>query len=255
MRLAAIALAAGTALAACGGGGDGTTLEQAEEAMADLDAGNLVLELTAATPGVEPVGFRMEGPYSVGGEGELPVFDVTYTQLLGETTIETQVVSTGSEAFVVVDGEATAIEGDAAESLRMGEGEGFTGLGIAGWVLDTDEDRRGDDTVVTGRVDVADLFGDLSRIISQASGGGDVEVAEGEAADRLRGLVRESRAEVVVGPDDVPKSIDLTVDFGGDVPEELVEALGPYAAATFELRVELAAIEPDLTVERPSSTR
>jgi len=249
-----VALAGALVLASCGGG-DPSTFAAAEEAMAELEAGDLVLELTATSPEGQPVGFRMEGPYSLAADGELPVFDVTYTQLLGEVTIETQIVSTGESAYVVADAEVTQIEGANAEALRMGEGEGFTGLGIDGWVVDPQEDERGDDTVVTGRVDVADLFGDLSRILSQASGGGELAAPEGEDADRLRELVRESRAEVVVGEDDLPRTIDLTVDFGGDVPDELVESLGPFAAATFELHVELERIDPDLSVEPPTATR
>ena len=239
-------------LAACGGA-DPSTLEAAEEAMADLRAGQLSLELTASSPDGGPVGFRMEGPYSIAGEGELPVFDITYTQLAGEAEVVTQVVSTGEEAFVVVDGEATRIEGDAAEGLRMGEGEGFTGLGIAGWVVDPEEDRRGDDTVVTGRVDAADLLGDLARIVSQVAGAGDAAAPSGDDADRLRSLVRSSDAEVVVGEDDLPRTIDLTVDFGGEVPDELVDALGPYAAATLELHLELDAIDEDLEVDAPGA--
>ena len=248
-----VSLAAG-ALAACGGD-DPTTLEAAEEAMAELAAGELLLELTASSADAGPVGFRMAGPYSIGGEGELPVFDVEYTQLAGEAEVVTRVVSTGSAAFVVVDGEATEIEGDAASALRMGEGEGFTGLGISGWIDEPTEDRRGDETVVTGRVDAADLLGDLARIVSQVGGGGDGEVPSGEDAERLRSLVRSSRAEVVVGEDDLPRAIDLTVDFGGEVPEELIDALGPYAAATLELHLELEAIDEDLTVEPPAATR
>jgi hypothetical protein len=238
-------------VAACGGG-DPSTLEAAEEAMADLRAGELVLELTASSPDGGPVGFRMEGPYSIGGEGELPVFDLTYTQLAGEAEVVTQVVSTGAAAFVVVDGEATEIEGDAASALRMGEGEGFTGLGIAGWVVDPIEEQRGDDTIVTGRVDAADLLGDLARIVSQVAGAGDAASPSGDDVDRLRGLVRSSEAEVVVGADDLPRAIDLSVDFGGEVPDELVDALGPYAAATLDLHLELEAIDAGLEVDAPA---
>lgn len=239
-------------LAACGSG-EATTLEAAEEAMADLEAGELVLALTASSADGGPVGFRMEGPYSLAGEGELPVFDMTYTQLAGETEVVTQILSTGEDAFVVVDGEATPVVDDALDGLRMGEGEGFTGLGIAGWVLDPEEDRRGDDTVVTGRVDAADLLGDLARIVAQSGGGADVAAPEGDDADRLRSLVRSSRAEIVLGDDDLPRTIDLTLDFGADVPDELVDALGPYAAATLELHVELEPIDADLEVDAPRS--
>ena len=97
-----------------------------------------------------------------------------------------------------------------------------------------------------------DLLGDLARIVSQVAGSGDAAAPSGDDAERLRSLVRSSDAEIVVGEDDLPRSVDLTLDFGGDVPDELVDALGPYAAATLELHLELEAIDVDLEVDAPA---
>ena len=105
--------------------------------------------------------------------------------------------------------------------------------------------------VVTGTVDAADLLGDIVRIASQAAAAGDVGPLDGDAAERLADLVRSSAIEVVIGDDDLPRSVDATLDFGADVPEELVDALGPYAAAQLRMLVQLAPLDGDLRIEAP----
>lgn len=239
-------------LAACGSGGDDTTLARAEDAMAELDAGTMALELSATTPDVQdPVGFRVEGSFSFTSDGELPRFEFDYTELLaGEENVAT-ITSDGETVWVALDGQVTEVGGENAESLRLGDDEGFADLGIASWVHDPVEEERGSGVVITGRVDAADLLGDIARIASQVAASGDVGALDGDAAERLAGLVQSSRIEVVVGADDLPSSVDATLDFGATVPDELTEVLGPYAAAQLRLVVELERLEGPLTISDP----
>lgn len=232
--------AAVVALSSCGGGGDDSTMGRAEAAMADVDAGRMTVELTASAADVtDPVGFRVEGSFDLDSDGELPVFDFTYTELLAGAQNVATIVSDGDAVTVDVDGEERELSADDAGSLRMGEGEGFADLGIASWVDDAEEERRGEETVVTGSVDAADLLSDIARIAAQVNAQGDIAPLEGDAAERLAKLVRSSEIEVVIGADDVPRSVDATLDFGTDVPDELEDALGPYAAAQMRLAVTL----------------
>ena len=235
-----LAIAAAVALLAACGGGDDSTLGRAEDAMADLRAGSMSLELAATAADVaDPVGFRVDGSFSFAGEGDLPTFDFEYTELLaGEENVAT-ITSDGDAVTVVVDGEEVELSADDASSLRLGDDEGFADLGIASWVDDPKEEQRGDDTVVTGSVDAADLLSDIARIAAQVSGAGEIGPLDGDAATRLAKLVRSSEIEVVVGDDDLPRSVDAVLDFGADVPEELTDALGPYAAAQLRLTVTL----------------
>ena len=235
----AAALVAVALLAACSSGDD-STLGRAEQAMAELDAGTMSVELAATTADVtDPVGFRVEGSYAFASDGDLPVFDFEYTELLaGEENVAT-ITSDGDAVTVVVDGEEHVLSADDAESLRLGDDEGFADLGIASWVDDPREQQRGDDTVVTGGVDAADLLSDIARIAAQVNGAGEVGPLDEESADRLAELVRSSEIEVVVGEDDVPRSVEAVLDFGADVPDELADALGPYAAAQLRLTVTL----------------
>ena len=235
----ATALVTVAVLAACSSSDD-STLGRAEQAMAELEAGALSLELAATAADVaEPVGFRVEGTYSFASEGDLPVFDFEYTELLaGEENVAT-ITSDGDAVTVVVDGEEHELSADDTQSLRLGDDEGFADLGIASWVDEPRERQRGDDVVVTGGVDAADLLSDIARIAAQVSGAGEIGPLDEESAARLAGLVRSSEIEVVVGDGDLPRSVEAVLDFGSDVPDELTDALGPYAAARLRLTVTL----------------
>jgi hypothetical protein len=246
-----LAVAAVLVLAACGGGEE-TTLDRAEDAMAELDAGTMALELSATTPDVaEPVGFRVEGSFSFTSDGELPLLDFDYTELLAGDENVASILSDGETAWVELDGNVTELSDEQAQSLRLGDDEGFADLGIASWVDEPTERQRGNDTVVSGPVDAADLLGDIVRIASQVAAAGEIGPLDEDAADRLAELVRSSTIEVVVGEDDLPRTVAATLDFGGEVPPELEEVLGPYAAAELRLDVELAPLEGELTIEAP----
>jgi hypothetical protein len=253
-RTVAVAFAFALVVAAAGcGGGDKSTLGEAEHAMAQLDAGKMSLELSATAEKVaNPVGFRVEGSFSFAGHTDLPVFDMDYTQLLGADKQVASIKSDGSTVVVEADGTTTQVGPDVAKSLRMGDGSGFADLGIASWVENPKEQRQGDDVVVSGTVDAADLLSDLARIVSQVAGEGDVKPLTDDDAARIAKLVKSSAIEVVANAKDhLPSSVDATIDFGGDVPPKLVDSLGPYAAAKLHLKVALSRLDHALTVQLP----
>jgi hypothetical protein len=250
MRTAAVCVA--VLLAACGGGDDDDPLADAEAAMAGLQAGRIELQLSATAGGEEPtgpVGFRVEGPFSFEGDGELAVVDLAFTRLLGDEELATQVVSTGDAMYVVTDGEVVELTPEARAELRLGDGEGgVADLGIAGWVRDPRVDGR----TVTGEVDVADFLTDLARIGEGLGGAPAAGGLDDDVAERLDALARSSSVEIELAEDDLPTSIQLDVDFGGEVPDELREALGPYASAHLALTVTLERLTEPLVVAAPT---
>lgn len=252
-------LALAAVLAACGD--DDSPLAAADKAMAGLDAGRMELQLSASAGTDAPtgaVGFRMEGPFSTAGGagGGLPVLDLRYTNLLGGEERVTRVVSTGEAVFVVVDDEVTEVPPEDAADLRLGDGSGgIADLGIEGWARDAKVQERDDGTrVVTGKVDVADFLSDLARIGEQAGGGaGATGKLEAAAARRLQEMARTSELSVEVGPDDLPRKLRAVVDFGATVPEELREALGPYASARLQLTLTIGRLTAPLKVAKPGA--
>lgn len=255
MRRAFVAaLCAATLLAGCGGGGKDSTLDKAEHAMASLERGSITLRLTAKTPKTGPVGFAMDGRYWLRHGKDLPVLDFTYEQLLGtQASATSRIVSTGTDMFVRSGDTVTEVPPAQRQQLALGDGSGgVSDLGIAGWVRDPKEQTAGGVTTVTGRVDVPDLLGDLSRILAQAGGGGDPGAVTGKQADALQSLVQSSAIAIRVdGDDDLPQKLTARIDFGGSVPKELVRALGRYAATTLDLTLTLSKVGA-FTVQRPS---
>ena len=236
---------------ACGGGGHASRLEQAQDAMGDLDRGRMSFQLTASTPSTDPVGFSLSGPFSMQGD-DLPVFDLRYQRLLGTRTEESNISSTGSAMFVKTGGRVVEVPSDAASRLRLGgTGHGFADLGLAGWVDDARESTRGSRTTITGAVDVPDMLGDIARVLAQTEGRTSAPLDSKQAA-ALRSLVRSSAIVVVLqGDDPLPRSVHATVDFGGRVPAALRQVLGRYAAASLDLTMQLRHLDTELTVSPP----
>lgn len=262
VRWAAAATAAILLGAACGDEDDGP-LSATEDAMAELQAGTLELELSASAGEGDdrtgPVGFRLEGPFSFAGDTELAVFDLEYTRLLGDDERTTAVTSTGEEAFVTVDGAAYRVPADDARALRLGDDEeGFGDLGISGWATDV-EVTDGDEVDgrpterITGEVDAADLLSDLARLAGSLSGDEELQPLDDDTGDRLQELVRNSSIEVVTDAEDHRlHSLVAVIDFGNAVPEELRASLGAYASSRIEVHLALVPGSDDLEVEAPA---
>lgn len=201
--------------------------------MADARAGRLSFDLAAGR-----VGFTVDGSFSP-GPGSLPKLDFTYTEHLPAGDEVATIVSDGNTVTVKADGDERVLAADDARRLHGGT-TGFADLGIASWVRDPREDAQGDSTVVSGKVDVADLLQDVVRLVSQVNAKGDIELLDDGTARRLGALAQVSSIEVVIGADGVPRSVDADVGFGRDVPDELVDALGPYAASELQVKVTFA---------------
>jgi hypothetical protein len=258
----AVTMASALLVAGGCGVGDESVLETAERRTADQQTGELSLEL-AATSGSDaaptgPVGFRVEGPFSFEGEHTLAVVDFTYTQLLGGDSEEMRLVSTGSEAFVTTGGETIEVPDSELGALKLDDGDtGVAELGFAGWVddpvladgpaVDGEATER-----ITGTLDVPDMLSDLARIAAQVGGSEDLAPIAGDDADRIQSLVQASEVEVVLGADDRRlRSLRAVADFGREVPAELRDALGPYAATHLELTVSLRELTEPLQVNAP----
>jgi hypothetical protein len=261
-RLAAVVLAVGL-VGACGGE-DASTLERADAALSELRSGNLALDFTArageGADQTEPVGFRIEGAFDLDAGETYPVLDLTYTRDLGGDQQALTVRSDGDRVVVFSDGHATEATADQAAPLQKADGGGglTEGLGIAGWIVDPEEDpgprRDGATTTrVRGTADAADLLADVTTIAIQLTGESEVTPLDDDAADRLQRLVRSSAVEVLVGADDVPRSLTASLVFGASVPDELRAALGRFAGARLDIAMTIS--EPGANVPSPDLER
>jgi hypothetical protein len=257
-----VALTGAAALVAgCGGGA--STLERADEAMGELERGDVTVGVVARSRGADgsdagPVGFTMSGRFDAGAGTTLPVLDLTYTRLLGGREEEITVRSDGSRMVVATDGVPVEVPPDQARRLQLARGDrpaGLGELGVGGWITEgTERDGPTVDGVatrrVTGPVDAADLVSDLAVLASQLAPGEPARPLDDEAKRRVQSRVRSGDVEVLVDRDDLPRRVRATADFGSTVAPELQRALGPYAGASMEVTLEIRA--PGRPVTPPS---
>lgn len=229
-------------LAACGGGGGGGDPTLA------VESGTLRVRLATTTEGTGPVGFDLAGRFAEGDD--LPVLDMTATRLLGDKEVATEVLSTGQAMFVTVDGTTYEVPGSQAEELagaRLGD------MDVSDWVVGPRESQDGDERRITGGLDLAAMLGDLAAVEARLGGGSEVPQLDDDAAERLRGLVRDDEIEIVFGADDgVVRRVSATAELAGDVPPELREALGRVANPRIEVLVELSDVGADVEVTAPA---
>jgi hypothetical protein len=267
-RVAGVLAVAGLLVTGCGG--DASTLERADDAMAELERGDVTVGVVARAGGPEgstttsgpgavgPVGFTMKGRFDAGAGTDLPVLDLTYTRLLGGNEEVVTVQSDGRRMVVTSGGVPVEVPPDQARRLQLGGGDrpaGLGELGIGGWITEpTESDGPTVDGVATrrvaGPVDAADLISDLALLADQVSGQERSQPLDDEAKKRVQSRVRSGDVEVLVDSDDLPRRVRATVDFGATVSPELQRALGAYAGAGMEVTLEIRA--PGRPVTPPS---
>jgi hypothetical protein len=236
------------ALVGCGRATPGP-LADTDRAMATLDAARIDLAVMATRAddarSVNPVGFRMEGPFSYEDDRPFPQLDLRYTTLLGARQHAVRIVSDGHTLELVHgSGDRTPVPPRQAALLRLGRGDGgIADLGVSGWVNDAAVIERPDGTrLVTGRVDVADLLSDLARISTQAAGGDAGKALDGDSARRLDRLAHQSEFTAELDEHDLPRQLRAVLDFGPELPAELRAALGPFASPRLEVSL---SVEPN----------
>ncbi|HJV09013.1 MAG TPA: hypothetical protein VJ653_05005 [Acidimicrobiales bacterium] len=267
MRRAAAVALTGLLLAACGGaGGAAGALRDTESKLDEIRSGTLsLLVLASSTTAAEGqgAGFQVEGPFAVGEKkGSLPVADLRSTRITGEQRRVTRFVSTGTRAFVEVDGRLTELDEAQVADLRVkdeGSVGGLEGLSLHTWL---DEPKLAPGPTVdgaateqiTGKADAVAILNDVIALTQQfGAGGGGIDKLEGDAADRVRRAVSSAGAEVVTGKDDrLLRRADVTVDLAVDDPR-VREALGDLAGARLTLTLEVKDLNRPVQVAVPQA--
>ena len=254
-------LVAGLCLALTGCSTDPADVVTATTAkLEELRSGHVDLAVTASTPGADDqAGFELSGSFQLPEEGALPVADIEYIDLGAEDPVPQGFVSTGDAAFILVDGTAYEIPSDQADLLRGGsEGEGvFDQLQVADWIEDPElaegEEHSGEKVDrVTGELDVVEAMNDLV-LTSQRFGRSDLGAIDEAEAERLENAVRSSQIELLTGAEDrLLRSLTIVIEFAVDESLDLEDVLGPLAAATFELDLQISDPNEPVEVQAPA---
>ncbi len=252
------ALAACAALAGCGESDAESALDETASKLGEIRSGQLDMKVVVSpsTAGSD-IGFELEGPFSLPGEGDLPTTDLRYTQIAGENRGDVQFISTEDGAWVEVEGQAYELPADRVEALTGDGGSGggpLTELDVASWARDAELDEgppvAGDQTdSVRSEVDVVKALNDLLGTLEDLGAGEAAGIGplEGDDAEQLEEAVRSSRLEMLIGTDDrLLRRLVLNLDIGVEA-RELAGGLGRLRGA--EVTLELTIADPNGTVE------
>lgn len=261
MRRVVTGVAALAILAGCGGQDAGPVLERTTANLAQLERATLDLRvLTTPTGGDEGVGFALEGPVDLGGDGPLPVADLTYTRIAGEQRTTAGLLLTGEEAYVRAGGQAFVLGPEQTQTLRRGGAPrdlAALGLDPAGWLLDAEvEEGAQVDGAPTDRVsgdlDLAALITDLLQVARRA-GAPAPELPEG-APDRLDDAVEDARLTILTGRDDrLLRRLELRANLRQ--AEELSDLLPGGGGLTVDASLRLGSLREPVDVEPPADAR
>ena len=260
MALASLGLA--IALAACGGGDDdpATPSEPPAKLLAAAAAdpatsGEASIELDMDLRGDSALageaGVDASGPFDLGDGTGLPSFEFQAEADVAGYGLDTDVVSTGDDAYVVFFGENYRVGPErvaqAEQGLAAAGGGGGTGLDVASWFRDPQyagsEEVGGTDTErIEGVLDNEAAAADLSALVEAVGAPGFVSaLVEGAGS----------------GPVDAWVAYDdqtirrLQVQFPFTVPPDQVALARGIESGTVTLDAEISDVGDDVTIEPP----
>jgi hypothetical protein len=249
------------ALVAGCGGGDGDAGSIMRETAASLG------EIKSAKPfklriAVDPrdgdeFGFEIDGAVALcAGNEELPRLDVKYTQFAQGKEATAQLISTGSDSFIELDGTAYELpdgqEADLRDACAEFESDGgLEQLDVGDWVL---EPQSGGENEVHGRLDVVAVVNDLVDV-ARAFGGSTLSRLDSDDARRIAEATRQSSFELERGEDGLLRRLALDADLGFDVPQDLRDALGDAVGATISFELELDNPNTEVEISPPDDPR
>jgi hypothetical protein len=233
------------ALAGCGGGGGDAKDALADTArnLAKIRSGVLHVELVV-TPrgkmGRGPIGFRLDGPFSLGSSSSPGTLRIAYTQLAATRRATVTVIETGGRGYVETRGKTYELPPAQAGALRaatqqLGSSGGLGRFGIEDWIRDpklSDGGRVGGtetDRIRAG-LDVVRAANDLATLARAA--GRQVPELQGTNAKQLAHAVRSSSFELYTGKKDrLLRRLRIEADLALGVPQTLRAVLGPLVGA------------------------
>jgi predicted small secreted protein len=265
-------------VAACGGGGgssagggggdlDAAGVADATSArLAKVESATVDLDFTGSTAATEQggerpaLGFRLQGPYSLEGDGPLPVASLTYIERRGTAEERSTFVSTGKAAYVRTGDDTYRLPPERTAGLTLGrKGGGVRGLRLGSWFVAPKLTRDGDDDVVTGRVRPDVAFADLAALASRlgVSEHGELDALAQQDRAQLERLVSSSSLRLMTSHDDhVLRSLTLRVDLSSEAKGGAAGSpLASLGSARIDLRLALSHVGDDVHVEAPAGAK
>ena len=194
-----------------------------------------------------PIGFRLDGPFSLGSSSSPGVLRIAYTQLPATSNATVTIVEAGGRGYVETKGRAYELPPAQAVALQAATQQlDLSRFGIGDWIRDpklSDGGRiAGAETDrITARLDVVRAANDLAAL-ARAAGR---QVPELEGANAKQHAVQSSSFELYTGKKDrLLRRLRIEADF----------AFGPQTLRTVLGSLVGAKVKFVLGVDRPNST-
>jgi hypothetical protein len=253
-------LAAVLAIAGCGGedGNPNAIMRETAASLSEIKSAKpFKLRIAVDPRDGDEFGFAIDGAVALcDGDDELPRLDVAYTQFAQGKEAVAQLISTGSDSFIEIEGTAYVLPDAQEAELRnackevAAEG-GLEQLRVDDWVL---EPRADGDNAVHGRLNVVAVINDLVDV-ARAFGGSTLSRLDSDDARRIAEATEESSFELERGDDGLLRRLALEADLGFDVPRDLQDALGKVVGAKVTFELDLDDPNTEVEVSPPPNPR
>lgn len=260
---AAATLLGALALVSCGGGDEDqpTPTEPPAELLAQAAANpatsgdaaiDIDLDLQGDTPLAGGAGFEATGPFDLGDGSGLPAFELDGEGSVAGFGLDTDLISTGEDVFVIFFGENYRVgEEQVAQAeaalAEVSGGAGGIGLDVAGWFRDPayagSEEVGGTDTErIEGVLDAQAAAEDLSELARAVGAPFLTGLAEGAGSGPVEAWVAYE--------DDTIRR--LRVQFPFKVPPDQLALTRGVESGTVAIDTEISDVGADVTIGVPA---
>jgi hypothetical protein len=291
--LALSALAVTFGIAACGGGGDGSTnarqvVKQTVAGQKRVDSGKLDLSLTAnlratglaAAQLKEPIVLQMSGPFQSRGENALPAMDLELAATGSGQDFSAGAISTGDKGYVSFQGKPYSVPADVFAQFKRGferqqrqdkrkSNLDLSALGInpETWLdnpKNEGEEKVGgaETTHVSSNVNLNALLDDVNDLLKR---GDQLDLSQQQLQQLPKGLttasrrqiqdaIKKAKVDIWTGKDDKTlRRLELQVSFV--LPPKLKEQAQGVEGGDLKLKLEVADVNQKQDITAPANPR
>ena len=270
-----LAVAAGAAIAACGGSGHSNSaavkatpaalVSQTFSASNGIDSGRLGLTLTVTLNGIKqlggkPVTLDISGPFKRGADGQIST-DLTANVSIAGSTAALGIDRVAGKTYLGINGtfyELPASRTPSASGGASGASGLLSGLGLdpQTWLSDPHivgtADVGGVATQhLTAQIDVANVLNDVSKLVAGSTGATGAATSSNVLA-LIESAITTARVDVYTGVSDhIVRKFDLAIAF--TAPQIAAGVLGGLTSGSLGLDATLTQLGQPETITAPAN--
>lgn len=247
-------------------------MKEATASFGQVNRGIFSFAITITPKGsteAQPSTIKLTGPFEIVPGKPLPVAKITYTVSSGGRSQVTTLLTTGTKAYTIIQGQAYELPATATKELsaatkdlsKPGEKAGLSGitLNFNKWLINPEvaSGRTIDGTPTWQTSANVNIIAALTDLIGSANAlggitGQKVPALKKSELEQVKKGIKNARVVVYVGRyDRIVRLFDLTMDF--TTPGNLTATTGGITGGRMNLRVGIAKPNQPVDVEPPNN--